>query len=1030
MHLPFTPNHVQLISDCYPSQPSISNPVPNSQELSRLLYYASNKPGKVSKLAAELDKRAKQEARKAQAGNVRARATLLITLSIYKYLVNECRRDISQLSAALISSVNTALGALPSDLELAAKAASVLTAWLVYTDGHVINVEQTVSKEYMSILDAFSAMSTVESKSDDHEIRNRTRLVGLAVLNGVVSSEALFSCRTHFKDQVTTIVTALMVTIFQVDIPELENAVTSLRDPSASITYVSRSRPVNERRAVSVHLHKDGENGPSLSDVASSALSIFRTMMTQSNGAQIGLIMQAMFNSLDKTNNWRKTDHCRWLAQAGAEWAQYQHRYAVPTRLVERLLETPDSTSQPMHTALTSMVITVFTSPTPLVNISTSDVVSNLINLVLRRTAVNPDDPLLPALVESISSLGTHVYYADQIQDLAGELISRLVTIESRSKPGVSNKGRAQAIRSLLAGLLGLVQAADVQSAKHTGEIDGSKMPGISTALLNQKDEAEHGHKRVHPSRRTKINPEIWQDTLTLLCEGEYAVRADYARTLVSYIEFEIPRKGDHTGPDGIKRGASIAEGPAKQAKTAAAIMYGDSVTRFLNALHAYVYALATTASLGIGTAEHNIHVVPAQDAEINVVPPTPVESSHNLAAADYTEKSRKEGEKKEENQPETNGDGNEKAEENNKDSPSHSEPQSKRSTLAGTRGFRHVSGMQRLLDWFPAGAQSEKSASATLSDYGHVLNILVTVHEHLPVRALLTSVPMLLALDEASKRCREREPQRYNALQEVLTRVWLTLGRTWDCAPILEEAEKALADLPSPSNLLRRVTSRPGVLFPPQTAQEFEEGVECAPCRGINSAEWLAALVASSNVQEVMGLDSSALQARLSGKWTAESALKDSLEVQASPNAFRNQSLLRVTPTLMNIDNISLQSLGKFNRGVGVTDLRDALEGRSSMSNPALAALRPASVNTVERSTSSNHGSIHHALSVRSGGARRAVSATTKQKKVPGAPREVKDALDRLGIGRPKLNGSTLKTSKSALSKSESPIPVSPPRL
>ena len=580
------------------------------------------------------------------------------------------------------------------------------------------------------------------------------------------------------------------------------------------MSYLSRSRPVGERRATSVHLHKDGEKGPSLSDVAGSALSIFRAMMTQSNGAQIGIIMQAAFISLDKTGNWEKNDHCRWLAQAGVEWAQYQHRYAVPTRLVERLLETPDSTSQPTHTALTSMVTTVFTSPTPLVNISTSDVVSNLISLVLRRTTVNPDDPLLPALVESISSLGTHVYYADQIQDLAGELISRLVTIETRVKPGVCSNGRTQAIRSLLAGLLGLVQAADVQSAKHTGEIDGSKAPGISTVLLDQKDEAEHGHKRVHPSRRTKISPEVWQDTLTLLCDGDYAVRADYAQALVSYVEFEIPRKGDHTGPDGIKRGTSVTEGLAKQAKTVAAIMYGDSVTRFLNALHAYVYALATTASLGIGTgaqnsispsptpsqndapADHNTLAVPAQNAEINVIPPTPMESSHRLASTDHAEKEEKE-------ERETNGDGNGRVEEANKDSPSHSEHQSRRSTFAGTRGFRHVSGMQRLLDWFPAGSQSENSSSASLLDYGNILDILVAVHEHIPVRALLTSVPMLLALDDASKGYREREPQRYNALQEVLARVWLTLGKVWDCAPVLEEAEKVRAPLPSPGGWL-----------------------------------------------------------------------------------------------------------------------------------------------------------------------------------------------------------------------------------
>ena len=532
--------------------------------------------------------------------------------------------------------------------------------------------------------------------------------------------------------------------------------------------------------------------------------------MAQSSGAQIGLIMQAAFNSLDKSNNWEKTDHCRWLAQAGAEWAQYQHRYAVPTRLVERLLETPDSNSQPMHTALTSMVITVFTSPTPLVNISTSDVVSNLISLVLRRTTISPDDPLLPLLVESISSLGTHVYYADQIQDLAGELISRLVTIETRTKLGVDNRGRTQAIRSLLAGLLGLVQAADVQSTKHTAEIDGMKAPGISTALLNQKDEAEHGHKRVHPSRRTKISPEVWQDTLILLCDADYAVRADYAQALASYIDFEIPRKGDHTGPDGIKRNTSIAEGPGKQVKTTMAIIYGDSVTRFLNALHAYVYALATTAFLGIGTGAQNSAspsptpsqndvpaardklVVPAQDAEINVFPPTPMDSSHRLAATDHAENGGGD-EKEEKEKPETNGsgNGNGKAEETNKDSPSHSEPQSRRSTLAGTRGFRHMSGMQRLLDWFPTGSQSEKSSSAGLSDYGHILNILVAVHEHLPVRALLTGVPMLLALDDASKEYRERDPQRFDALQEVLARVWLTLGRMWDCAPVLEEAEK-----------------------------------------------------------------------------------------------------------------------------------------------------------------------------------------------------------------------------------------------
>lgn len=147
MHLSFTPKHVRLISACYPPQPTFPGPGPNPQQLSCLFHYASTKPRRVSKLAADLDRRVKREARRGQVADVCARAygpppfnhsirplvhqwhfirTILITLSIHKSLVNECRRDVSQLSAALISSVNTALKALPSDLELATNAANVV----------------------------------------------------------------------------------------------------------------------------------------------------------------------------------------------------------------------------------------------------------------------------------------------------------------------------------------------------------------------------------------------------------------------------------------------------------------------------------------------------------------------------------------------------------------------------------------------------------------------------------------------------------------------------------------------------------------------------------------------------------------------------------------------------------------------------------------------------------------------------------------------------------------------------------------
>jgi hypothetical protein len=84
MHLPFTPNHILLISACYPNAAALAAPAadfqPLGQELSRLTYYAANRPGKINKLGAELEKRVVAEARKAKAGNARARACVALCI--------------------------------------------------------------------------------------------------------------------------------------------------------------------------------------------------------------------------------------------------------------------------------------------------------------------------------------------------------------------------------------------------------------------------------------------------------------------------------------------------------------------------------------------------------------------------------------------------------------------------------------------------------------------------------------------------------------------------------------------------------------------------------------------------------------------------------------------------------------------------------------------------------------------------------------------------------------------------------------
>jgi len=71
-------NHLRLIDACYPPSAVLASAAgdhrPNAQELSRLTYYASNRPGKLTKLGVVLEKRVRADARKAATGHIKAKA--------------------------------------------------------------------------------------------------------------------------------------------------------------------------------------------------------------------------------------------------------------------------------------------------------------------------------------------------------------------------------------------------------------------------------------------------------------------------------------------------------------------------------------------------------------------------------------------------------------------------------------------------------------------------------------------------------------------------------------------------------------------------------------------------------------------------------------------------------------------------------------------------------------------------------------------------------------------------------------------
>jgi len=878
----------------------------------------------------------------------------------------------------------------------------------------------------------------------------------------VVTSEALYSSST-FNVQVATLIPALLSNLQEVELPALEDELVEfpLREEPPLIMQLRsgnlrqkplspyldefRARPIIERRAASIHLHIDRERGPTMTDVSGACLRALSHLFDHSSGGQIVSVTQAVMASLDEIQGWEKEGHCCWLAGKAAEWTQYQFRDTIPTRFIDRLLREQDApTTTTLHLTLAAMIFTVYKSPTPLV-IPTSDVISSLISLVLRRAAIDPADSLVLALTKCICALGTHVYYADQIHDLASELISRLVSTEASGLPGnerdSSDKGRAQALRALIAGLVGLMctparrvdQRPSTEIPRSEQEFTASGQKVADSAQSQNGDNPAHTsveRAEAHLTKRTTISPETWQDTLNLICNVDFSVRSDYASALVVYLESEVSSRGEYTDGDGVRRSRPLATSQMQQAGNIIAARYGDKATRLLHAVHVYLYILATSPTFHSPAHSPSPALPPARDvteAAVTVIPATP-DSSHDVMGG-------------------------------MEDRSSPARSQYGRNSLSLPSRARKVSLVRRIISRLPSRITPSALPLATASDYRNIVSILTRVHERLPVHGLFTGIPFLLTLssanhtgDIADSACRGR----IWMIREVVSRVWLTVGEAWHCKELVEMAEKvgassfswffisliwfeALSSMPVSLCLPQEEDVRtPGQLADPEVPVHVSpvEDAECA-WSGVTFQAALDALVSSKDALEATGMDREALHKRLSTPWTAESAFRDckfdlwfsglrllialtlsstAMELQSSFDPLRRDGIsahLRLAPALMHIENLSLQSLARSTRGVGVTDLRDALEGRSSMSNPAFSNNAP-SLSTLDQVSIREDTAMNRSRLAAGAGSR------PEKLKAAGGPGEVRDMLNKLHIGKSSNDSNLLRAPFPGLQRQE----------
>lgn len=319
-------------------------------------------------------------------------------------------------------------------------------------------------------------------------------------------------------------------------------------------------------------------------------------------------------------------------------------------------------------------------------------------------------------------------------------------------------QSRASAIRCLLDGLVGLVSAANANDS--TKLLDDTKKPFALDRSKTLRVSLEASRKERSgeetSSRRTRVPSDIWQDTLSLLCDSDPSVRKACANALIFYIIQEMPKYGESTDPEGTTHLRRLAEGAFRHVHNMFPNV-GDVGTKFLNIVHAYVYILAASPTLGLSASS---------DASR---PPTGDSLKRDVGSTSENHESGTD-----------NGNVTPSTSNNRRSFASQNAPKARKQSL-----------VLKLVENAPS--RYTTSAKASEEDYASLLKVLTTIQVQLPMRGLVTGVPMLLALDEASnvQEAGSDLAQRIIAVKTVIAHVWLVIGQVWKLPDLVMQAEQ-----------------------------------------------------------------------------------------------------------------------------------------------------------------------------------------------------------------------------------------------
>ncbi|KAJ2557428.1 plasma membrane localization protein, partial [Coemansia sp. RSA 1933] len=448
--------HATLIERCFPLEKT-NNDVPNSNELSYLVYYAQSKPAKLTKVGAYLSKRVSRDAQKRRYADIR------VALCILNDLLSACGSDLHFFAKDVLEALDTVLSA--NDLALSRASTHTFALFCQQHTGSTLAIDKELCSLYSRLVRTFASFA---KKYDGKTTAGSSMTaLGLCALQAVSESQATYAADCYYE--LPCVVKAIVACIARIPAPEVPVDSVSVYDRIDTIKVDTNSTP------------------PSNTVLGSWAWNCLKTIVGNSHGQHSHVVVTEIVKQLDRSFKWRPVSLCVQIMTDVIGNLQPQDRNMVIVEILGLLTNSmhtsslylggaidsdADASKEPTsvqtseekketnrRTCIIRILERLFCQPHVLVGISVMDVLNVLVTFLLEsvidKHLVGPDlctfsavleaastgsefsidrdheSPEAPSsngyhLLAAIGGLARHHYYSNQMVDMVEYLVQQM----------------------------------------------------------------------------------------------------------------------------------------------------------------------------------------------------------------------------------------------------------------------------------------------------------------------------------------------------------------------------------------------------------------------------------------------------------------------------------------------------------------------------------------------------------------------------------------------------------------------------